>query len=314
VLVTLQDIQAARDRIAGLVHRTPMFSSRSLGDMCGGVRLHLKAELFQKTGSFKPRGILSKVLSLTDEERARGVVSLSSGNAAAALAYAGSIAGCRATVCMPSSAVPAKVEATRAYGGEVVLVQGDLLEGFERVREQRGLVVVHPFADPHVIAGQGTLGLEIAEDVPDADVVVIPVGGGGLISGVAAAVKATIPAARVIGVEPAGADIMRRSLAAGRALRLPDMRSVADGLSPPMTEEINLAHVKEHVDEVVAVEDDAILRALGLLVRRSKLAAEPSGAAGLAALLEGSVDVRQDSRVVVVVSGGNADLSLLSKL
>jgi threonine dehydratase len=288
--------------------------SSYLSDACGGVDLHLKAEMFQKTGSFKPRGIVNKMLSLTADERARGVVSLSAGNAAAAVAYAGTITGTTSTICMPATAVATKVEATRGYGGEVVLVEGSLLEGFATVRDERNLVVVHPFDDQHVIAGHGSLGLEIVDDVPDASVVMVPVGGGGLIAGVAAAVKHTAPHVMVIGIEPSGASVVARSLAAGEALTLTDQTSVADGLMPPMTGRINVEHVQTFVDEMVTVDDDAILAALKLVLQRTKLVAEPSAVVGIAALMTGAVSLAPGTSVVAVLSGGNLDLALASRL
>ncbi len=314
MLTALDDIRAARQRVAPYVHRTPLLRSESLGELCGGVDLVLKAELFQKTGSFKPRGIVNKMLSLTPDERARGVVSLSAGNAAAAVAYAATITGTSATICMPATAVAAKVEATRAYGGEVVLCEGSLLDGFASVRDERGLIVVHPFDDPAVVAGQGTLGLELLEDVPDIDVVLVPVGGGGLISGVAAAVKHTAPQVRVIGIEPSGSNVVTQSLAAGRALTVQTPGTIADGLAPPMTGEINVAHVHAFVDELIEVGDDAILAALKLVLQRTKLVAEPSAVVGIAALMTGAVKVSAGSRVVAILSGGNLDLALASRL
>jgi threonine dehydratase len=313
-LTSLDDIRAARERVAPYVHRTPVMRCSALEDVCGGVELHLKAELFQKTGSFKPRGIVNKVLTLTPEERTRGVVSLSAGNAAAAVAYAGSIAGVRSTICMPATAVQAKVDATRAYGGEVVLVEGSLLDGFAKVRDERVLVVVHPFDDPSVVAGQGTLGLEIVEDVPDVEVVLVPVGGGGLISGVAAAIKQTGPGTRVIGIEPSGSNVMAQSLAAGEALTVQTPGTIADGLAPPMTGELNVEHVRAFVDEMVEVDDDAILASLKLVLTRAKLVAEPSAVVGIAALMAGVLKLAPGTRTVAVLSGGNLDLALASRL
>ena len=314
MLTSLDDIRAAREHVAPYVHRTPMLRSSSVAEACGGIELHLKAEMFQKTGSFKPRGIVNKMLSLTPEERARGVVSLSAGNAAAAVAYAGTITGTKATICMPASAVPTKVEATRSYGGEVVLVEGSLLDGFAKTRDEGGFVVVHPFDDPAVVAGQGTLGLEIVEDVPDADVVLVPVGGGGLISGVAAAVKHTSPSTIVIGIEPSGSNVVTQSLAAGKALTVQTPGTIADGLAPPMTGEINVAHVQAFVDELVEVDDDAIRAALKLVLQRTKLVAEPSAVVGIAALMSGVVKLAAGTRTVAVLSGGNLDLALASRL
>ncbi len=312
-MVELSDIRQARERISPRVHRTPTFSARSLGEMVG-ARVFLKAELFQKTGSFKVRGVLNKLLTMDPAERARGLVSLSAGNHAAALAYGAGAVGTHATIVMPARAVPTKIEATRGYGGEVVLTEGNLMEKCREIQAARNLTLVHPFDDPLIMAGHGTIGLEILEDVPDLDVAVVPIGGGGLIGGIAAAIKAQRPRARVIGVEPVGADAMTRSLAAGRPVHLEKTDTVADGLAAPFAGEHTLAQVQRDVDEVVLVDDDAILRALRLIMERAKLAAEPSGAAAFAALLAGKVRLSAGSAVVCVVSGGNVNPAVLKRL
>jgi threonine dehydratase len=303
-LTTIDQIRAARDRIAGAVHRTPTFSAASLGAPLG-ITLHLKAELFQKTGSFKVRGVTNKIRQLSRSEIARGCITLSAGNHGAALAWAAAQMGSKATVLMPAHAVPAKIDAVRAYGGEPILVEQVSLEEVRRIQAERGLTIVHPFDDPAIIAGHATVGLEILEDLPDTDVVIVPIGGGGLISGVAAAVKLTRPETQVIGVEPTGADVMTRSLVAGKPEKMGAPRTVADGLAAPFAGEHTFAHVREFVDRVVRVEDQEILRAVRALVERAKLAAEPAGAAALAALMSGVVEVPRGTRVVCVVSGGN---------
>ncbi len=313
-MLELPDILTARDRIAGRVHRTPTLSARSLGEMAG-VRLVLKAELLQKTGSFKVRGVLNKLLAMDPAERARGLVSLSAGNHAAALAWGASAVGTRAAIVMPATAVQSKIDATRGYGGEVVLTDGNLLDTCLALQKERGLTLVHPFDDPLVMAGQGTIGLEILEDVPDVDLVVVPVGGGGLLSGIATAVKARRPETRVVGVEPTGADIVFRSLKAGKPLRLEGRpNTVADGLAAPFAGEHTQAQIRRDVDEVVLVEDDAIVRALKLIMERAKLVAEPAGAAAFAALLAGAVKPDRGALVACVVSGGNVDPALLKRL
>jgi threonine dehydratase len=279
-----------------------------------GVRLLLKAELFQKTGSFKVRGVTNKVLSLSPEERARGFVSVSAGNHAAALAYVARTVGARATIVMPAHAATAKIEATRGYGGEVVLAEDRILEAAQEIERTRGMTFVHPFDDPAVIAGHASLGLEILEDVPDVDVVVVPIGGGGLVSGVAAAVKQRRPEVKVIGVEPVTADVMTQSLAKGEPVHIAYPKTIADGLAAPFTGAHNLAHVRAFVDEVVRVTDDDIARALRLVMERCKLAAEPSGAAAYAALLSKAARVPDGARVVCVVSGGNVDPAVLKKI
>jgi len=313
-MIELTDVRAARDRITGRLHRTPMLSARSLGEP-QGLRLHLKAELLQKTGSFKPRGVLNKLLAMDPGERAHGLVSLSAGNHAAALAWGATAVGVRATIVMPATAVQAKVEATRRYGGEVVLTEGSLLDTCMALQRERGLTLVHPFDDPLIMAGQGTIGLEILEDLPDVDVVIVPLGGGGLVSGIATAIKAQRPATRVFGVEPTGADIVYRSLKAGKLLKLEGRpTTVADGLAAPFAGEHTQAQIARDVDEVVLVEDDAILQALTLIVQRAKLVPEPAGAAAVAALLAGAVTPKAGSTVACVVSGGNVDPALLRRI
>jgi len=311
-LTTLGDLQAARQRIANAVHRTPLFSASSLGAPLG-ISLYLKAELFQKTGSFKVRGVLNKVRQLPAAEIARGFITLSAGNHGAALSWAAHQAGSRATVVMPAHAVPAKVEAVRNYGGEPVLTTAPLKDEMQRIQAERGLTLVHPFDDPEIIAGHGSAGLEILEDLPEVDAVIVPVGGGGLISGIASAIKLSRPATQVIGVEPVGADVMSRSLAAGRPEKMDKMTTVADGLAAPFAGEHTFAHVQRFVDRIVLVDDDAILRALRAQIVRAKLAAEPAGAASLAALMSGAITFPAKTRVVCFVSGGNADPAVLQR-
>jgi threonine dehydratase len=305
---SLEDVRQATALIHGQIHRTPMIESSALDGIFGGP-LTLKAELFQKTGSFKVRGLLHKVLLLTPEERKLGVITVSAGNAAGALAWAAQAAGVPATVVMATTAVPAKIEAARAYGAEVVLVEGDLMAAYESTRDERGLTGVHPFDDLDVIAGHGSLGVELVEDRPDLDTVLVPVGGGGLISGVALAVKLLLPSARIIGIEPETADVVSRSLASGIPEKLPTARSVADGLAAPVCGTHNLAVIQQYVDEVVRVSDTAIIEATRLVMSRTKLALEPAAAAPFAALLEGKVTLR--GLTASVVSGGNLDVSKL---
>ncbi|HUR50304.1 MAG TPA: pyridoxal-phosphate dependent enzyme [Acidimicrobiales bacterium] len=305
-LVDRAAVEGAEKRLSGLVHRTPVVTCGLLDDRAGAP-VFLKAEVFQKTGSFKIRGALNKTLQLSDEEKQRGVVTLSAGNAAGAVALAARMAGVSATVVMPAGAVRAKVDAVRGYGGEVVLAEGDLIATYEDVRDQRGLVPVHPFDDLEVIAGAGTVGLEFLEDAPDIDVVVVGVGGGGLISGVAAAMHGR--GVRVVGVEPVGASLMAKSVAAGAPLRDASVATVADGLRAPMAGEVTLPHVQALVDELVQIEDEPIIDAVRLLATRAKLVVEPAGAAGLAAVLSGAVTGK---KIGVLLSGGNLDLSLLA--
>jgi threonine dehydratase len=312
-LVTLSDIAVARDVIAGRLHRTPVTRSAWLSDRVG-ARVTLKLELFQRTGSFKPRGVLNTLATLAPDERARGVISLSAGNHAQAVAWGASAMGVRSTIVMPATAVRTKVDATRGYGGEVVQTDGDLLATTQQLQRERDLVLVHPFDDPRIIAGAGTVGLEIAEDVPDVDTVVVGCGGGGLISGVAAAVRAVRPGARVIGVEPAGANAMTLSLAKGEPVRLASISTIADGLAAPFAGAHTLAHVRSLVERVVEVSDAEIVAAMRALMERCKIVPEPAGSAATAALLSGRIDVRAGEQVVVIVSGGNVDLDRLKQL
>ncbi|HYT78277.1 MAG TPA: threonine/serine dehydratase [Actinomycetota bacterium] len=312
-LLELEDIERARARIEGRVHVTPTMSSTTVGDELG-VHLHLKVELFQKTGSFKPRGVFNKLLSMHPTDLSRGLVSLSAGNHAAALAYGAAAVGAKATIVMPLTAMPSKVEATRRYGGEVVQTEGSLFDACLALQRERNLTLVHPFDDLAIMAGQGTVGLEILQQVPTVDLVAVPVGGGGLISGIAAAVKLQHPSARVVGVEPAGADAMSRSLERGAPVHLDKVETIADGLAPPFVGEHTFRHARRFVDEMVRVTDAEILDALRMLIQRTKLVTEPSGGAGLAALLAGKVAPKAGSTVVCVISGGNIGLDLLRQL
>ena len=312
-LIEQEDIVAAREIIADWVHRTPVMGSSYLGEQIG-VRLYFKLELFQKTGSFKPRGVLNKLHRLSPEDRQKGVITLSAGNHAQALAWAATQAGILSTVVMPAASVRSKVEATRAYGGEVVLVEGDLLEACLTLQKERGLTLVHPFDDLLIIAGQGTVGLEILEDVPKVDAVIVGIGGGGLISGIATALKAENPEIKVIGVEPEGASAMTQSLQRGEPVHLDRVDTVADGLAAPFAGRHTLAHVQARVDDVVIVRDQEIVEALGLILERCKVVAEPAAASTLAALLTAKVRFPRGSTVVCVLSGGNVDRERLKAL
>jgi len=292
------------------VHRTPLVSAQLLGERAG-VRLSLKCESFQKTGSFKPRGALNKVLSLSSEEKARGLVTVSAGNHAQAVAWAARLAGVSCTVVMPSSAPRSKIGAVKGYGAEVISHddRATLFDKLNEVREARGLTFVHPFDDPVVLAGAGTAGLEILEDLPEADVIVVPVGGGGLLGGVASAVNQVRPAARVVAVELAEGPGLAPALAAGKPVPAPrPSDTLADGMTPPFVGALPLAIAREAVDEVVSVTENEIVEAMKLLMTRAKLYVEGSGAAATAALLFGKVRIAPGARVVAIVSGGNVDL------
>lgn len=314
-MISKDDIAAARERIRRHVHLTPMLRSTRLGDRAGGVRLELKCESFQKTGSFKARGALNAMMQLSGTERARGVVTVSAGNHAQALAWAASKVGASCITVMPEGASRTKVQATEGYGGTVELVGGEKQRAFDRATEiaSQGRVMVHPFEDERVAAGQGTVALELLEQCDEVHTVVIPIGGGGLITGMAVAIKALRPSTRVIGVEPVGADTMRRSIAAGSPQRM-SPNTVADGLAAPVVGEMTLDAVRHFVDDLVLVTDDEILAALKDLAAYAKLVVEPAGAAAVAALLTGKVRVERHAPVVAVVSGGNVDLERLKTL
>ena len=310
-MIPLSEIRAAAGRIAGRVHLTPLLSAATLGAMSGGVRLHLKCESFQKTGSFKPRGALNRILSLSDAERARGLVTVSAGNHAQAVAWAAREAGAAATVVMPTDAPRTKIEAVRGYGAEIVFHadRPTLFDKLAEVRDARGLTFIHPFDDPVVLAGAGTCGLEIVEQLPEVAGVVVPVGGGGLLGGVASAVKALRPAVRVVAVELAAGPGLAPALAAGKPVPAPrPAGTLADGLTPPFVGALPLAIAREAVDEVLAVTEEEIVGAMRLLASRAKLYAEGGGAAATAALLSGKALFPEGASVVAVVSGGNVDL------
>ena len=308
-MIPLDAIRAAATRIAGRVHRTPTLSASLLGARAG-ARLFLKCESFQKTGSFKARGALNKVLSLSDAERARGLVTVSAGNHAAAVAWAAKEAGCAAAVVMPADAPRSKVEAVRGYGAEIVFHadRPTLFDKLHQVREERGLTFVHPFDDPVVLAGAATAGLEIAEDRADVDLVVVPVGGGGLLSGVASAIRALRPRARVVAVELAAGPGLGPALAAGKPVPAPRPPTIADGMTPPFVGALAVEIAREAVDAIVTVTEEEIREGMRLLASRAKLYVEGSGAAATAALLAGKVEGARGANAVALVSGGNVDL------
>jgi threonine dehydratase len=301
-MVTLDDVVSARDAIRDRLHRTPLLRSATLGEIAG-ARVFLKAELLQKTGSFKPRGVLTNLGALSAEERERGVISISAGNHAQALAWGAAAEGLDALLVMWQGASEAKIEATRAYGAEVDLEARDPTEAFERLAElqrETGRTLVHPFDHPLTIAGQGTVGLELLEDLPETTTIVVPVGGGGLISGIATAAQDR----RVIGVEPELSPALHEALRAGHPVPV-EPRSIADGLAAPFAGTHCLAVCKERVEQVVLVTEEELKYAFRFLYSRVKLAAEPAGAAAVAALLAQKVPLEPGETVVAVVSGGN---------
>jgi threonine dehydratase len=305
------DVLAAREAIADRLHRTPIFSSATLGEQTGAP-VHLKAELFQRTGSFKPRGVLTKLASLSREEKQHGVIGISAGNHAQALAYCAALEGIEALIVMWHGASTQKIEATRAYGAEVDLEADGPAAAFERLHElmeETRRPLVHPFDDPFTIAGQGTVGLEVLEDVPDTGVIVVPVGGGGLVSGIATAAADR----RVVAVEPELSDALHRGLEAGKPV-LVEPKSVADGLSAPFAGEHTIRICQELGVESVLVSEEELAEGMRFLYGRAKLACEPAGAAAVAALLAGKVPLDRGETAVAVVSGGNVAAEIASAI
>jgi threonine dehydratase len=311
-MLNLEAIVRAQHRIRGHVHRTPLIPSATLSAHLG-ARVYLKLECLQKTGSFKPRGAFNTMLSLSPEERQRGVVAVSGGNHAQGVAYAAQQLGIAATIAMPASTPKNYLDATRGYGAEIVLtadIRAAFAEGY-RLRDE-GLTLVHPFDEPLVAAGQGTIGLEILEDVPDVDRVYVSIGGGGLISGVAQALRELKPNVRVFGVETAGADAMARSLAANDLVELPAITSIARTLGAPKVCDLTLSCVRKYVEEVQVVDDAAAVKALFLILERTKYLVEPAASCCLAAAERQRGQFRPDEVIVLLLCGGNvsgADLA-----
>lgn len=308
-LLSLGDVYRARERIAGRLHRTPLLTSATLSKQVD-ADVRFKAELLQRTGAFKPRGVLNKLATLTDEEKARGVISISAGNHAQALAYASALEGIDALVVMWQTASPMKIAAARGYGATIDTEAPDIPAAFERLEElieSTGRTLVHPYDDPLVMAGQGTVGLEMLEDAPEADVVLVQVGGGGLVSGIATAVKGMRPDVRVVAVEPERSPALHESLKAGEPVTV-EAKSIADGLNGPYAG-ANCVRVCTALGvESVLVTEDALREAFRFMYGRMKLACEVAGAATAAALMSGAVQVEPGQTVAAVVSGGNVSL------
>lgn len=312
--LTLADFAAARELIRDVAIDTPMELSRWLSTKIGGPAW-LKCENLQRTGSFKVRGAYVRIARLSEEERARGVVAASAGNHAQGVALAAQLLGLTATVFMPQGAPIPKERATKGYGAEVIF-EGKVLEetlaAARRFAEETGAVLIHPFDHLDVIAGQGTLGLEVLEQVPDARTVLVPTGGGGLLAGVAAAIKLQRPDVRVIGIQAAGAAAYPDSLASGRPVALKEMKTMADGIAVGLPGELTFAAVRDYCDEIRTVSEELLSRALLTLVERAKLVVEPAGAAAVAALMDAPRDF--EAPVVAILSGGNIDPLLLGKV
>jgi threonine dehydratase len=315
-VITLDDVQAAAGRLEGVAHRTPVLTGRLLDEATGAGRVLLKAENLQRAGAFKFRGAYNAVASLTREERARGVATVSSGNHAGALALAARLHEIPAVILMPDDAPAGKLAATAGYGAEIIRFDRyaqDREALLAALVEERGLVPVHPYDDPRVMAGQGTTALELLEDAGPLDVVLVCLGGGGLLSGCATAIKALSPDTRVIGVEPEEGDDFVRSLAAGERVRIDVPRTIADGQQLPIPGELTFPVIQELVDEVVTVSDAEIVDAMRLLFERAKTVTEPSGASAFAALLAGRIDAT-GLRVGVTLSGGNITAARFAEL
>jgi threonine dehydratase len=310
-MITLEDIREAAERVRPVARVTPLVDVSDLA----GRPLLLKCESLQPGGAFKIRGAYNMVAQLTPEQRRRGVVTYSSGNHGQAMALAARELGAPAVVVMPTTAPPIKIEGAKSFGAEVIFAGTTSTDRRTRAEAEaaaRGLTMVPPFDHEWIIAGQGTLGLELLQQAPTVATILVPVGGGGLLAGVAAAVKLSKPGVRVIGVEPSGAAAMKASLEAGEPVTLPKTESVADGLMPARPGDLTFAHAREYVDEVITVDDAQIIDAVMWLFTRAKIVAEPSGAATVAAALSGTVS--SDGPVVAIVSGGNISLDRLEEL
>jgi threonine dehydratase len=318
--VSVTELEQARQRLAdpireGAIHETPVVESEPISRATGG-RVHLKLENLQRTGSFKVRGAYNKIAALGDEQCSRGVIAASAGNHAQGVALAAQRLGVDATICMPEDAPISKIQATRNLGAKVVLEGEDYNEAYDRAREieiQKGRAFVHPYDDPHVIAGQATVGTELVGELGQLDAVLVCVGGGGLLAGVATAVHHHAPDTDVVAVEPTGADALTRSLAAGQRVTLDSVDTIADGLATRSCGKLPFAIAQQLVDVAVTVDDDAIARAILHLLESEKSVVEGAGAAATAALLEDKVDV-EDREVAVTVSGGNIDVTLLANV
>ncbi len=314
--VTLADIQAARQTLRDVIIATPILPAERLSQELG-ARVFLKAENTQRSGSFKLRGAYNTISQLAAAERERGVIAHSAGNHAQGVALAARLLGVPATIVMPERAPLTKVAATRRLGAEVLLHGATFDDAGARARAiqgQRGLTYVHAFNDERVIAGQGTIGLEIAETLPDLGLLVVPIGGGGLISGIALAVKALLPNVRIVGVQAAGCASIPQSLAAGEPIAAPDARTIADGIAVKRPGDLTLPVIRDLVDQVAIVDDDEIARGIAYVVQNARLVVEGAGAAGVAALLSGKITPRANETVCVVVGGGNIDGNLLARV
>ena len=312
-MLTLEMIQDARKTLEGVARVTPLFESAFINP---NANVYIKCENMQVTGSFKLRGAYYKTANLTDEEAARGVIACSAGNHAQGVALAAQKKGIKATICMPAGAPLAKVEATKSYGAEVVLVPGvydDAAAKAQELQKEKGYTFLHPFNDEYVMAGQGTVALEILDKLPEAEVVLVPIGGGGLIAGIAAAVKAINPGCKVYGVQAAGAPSMKRSLEEGKIGKLAEVSTMADGIAVKEPGNLTFEYCRKYVDGVVTVTEAEIASAILMLLEKHKMVAEGAGAVSVAAAMTNKVDIA-GKKVVCVVSGGNVDVNVLDRI
>ncbi|MBQ8319980.1 MAG: threonine ammonia-lyase [Clostridia bacterium] len=312
-MLTIDNVYRAAKALKGVARKTDVIHARNI---CPEAQLYLKTENLQVTGSFKVRGAYYKMSRLSSEEKAKGVVACSAGNHAQGVALAAQKNGIKAVICLPDGAPISKVEATKSYGAEVCLVKGVYDDAYQKalsLQAEKGYTFLHPFDDEDVIAGQGTIALELAEQIPDMDAVIVPIGGGGLISGVAFTIKTLFPNVKVYGVQAAGAPSMANSLKAGKISPLTSVSTIADGIAVKKSGELTYACCKQYVDEIVTVTDDEISAAILTLMEKQKLVTEGAGAVAVAAAMFGKVDVK-GKKVVCVLSGGNIDVNILSRV
>jgi threonine dehydratase len=315
-MITVEDVRAAASRLADQVHRTPVMINRSFNEACG-FSVFSKCENLQRAGSFKIRGALNKLLTLTAEERRRGVVAFSSGNHAQGVALAARIVGTTAVIVMPTDAPALKVAATRGYGAEVVFYDRQTEDREARARElveKTGRVLVPPYDDPAIMAGQGTAAIELFKEVPSLDAFLTPVGGGGLMAGCSTVAKALFPGTRVFGVETDSANDTWLSLRKGERVTIAPPVTIADGIRSPTPGELTFPILRQNLEEILLVSDAEIVEAVRFLLFRAKLLVEPTGAVAAAALLSGKLPLPKGSRVGVILSGGNADPELLREI
>jgi threonine dehydratase len=316
-IVTLKDIERAREQLGDAVYLTPCTPTEHFIAESGAGELHFKMENLQRTGSFKARGALNKLLSLSPEERARGVVAASAGNHAQGVAYHAGRLGISATIAMPERTPLIKVASTRGFGAKVVLAGANFDEAMgeaKGIEQREKRVFVHPFDDPAVVAGQGTVGLELLEQNPHLDVVVVPIGGGGLASGVGCALKETNPRVKVIGVEAAAIASARASRDAKAVVEVPAAATLADGIAVKRPSALTFEMIERYVDDIVTVSEEEIANAILLLLEREKTVVEGAGAVGLAALINGRIPAAKGRKVALVLSGGNIDVNLISRI